>query len=140
MSSFVPLQPTNLTGAAEKLPWSEVPRLVNVSTSIGDTSLEARAVDTRDERDPLVRDFDKVYVVISGYGEFCYGDHKIEFTAGDVLFAPRGIEHRFVGSDSEIRLWRISLGFRREPSHRRAEQSRQQARRQGSIPVMADPV
>jgi hypothetical protein len=33
----------------------------------------------------------------------------MECTAGDVLFVPRGHEHRFERLDGEIRIWRISL-------------------------------
>ena len=39
---------------------------------------------------------DEVYVVMSGAGQFICGDARHAFAAGDVLFVPAGVEHRFV--------------------------------------------
>jgi mannose-6-phosphate isomerase-like protein (cupin superfamily) len=38
---------------------------------------------------------DEVYVVVSGRGEFFKDGNREPFEAGEVLFVPAGVEHRF---------------------------------------------
>jgi mannose-6-phosphate isomerase-like protein (cupin superfamily) len=53
---------------------------------------------------------DEVYVVAAGHGEFLCGDSISRFTAGDLLFAPAGAEHRFRNFSEDFATWVIFYG------------------------------
>lgn len=55
-------------------------------------------------------DRDEVYVVISGTGEFHYGGKEVQFNAGDFLFVPAGMEHRFVNFSDDFSTWVLFYG------------------------------
>ncbi len=108
MSSPEQRVPTNLTAAAERLPWSEVEQAHCVRGGSEGSALEICGLDRAGEgraNDGLT---DTVYVVASGYGVLRCGETALECTAGDVLFVPGGRAHRFERLDGEIRIWRIS--------------------------------
>lgn len=61
-----------------------------------------------DDQEP--HDQDEVYVVISGSGEFVNGDTRRPFEAGEVLFVPAGVEHRFEYFTEDFATWVIFYG------------------------------
>ena len=53
---------------------------------------------------------DEVYIVISGSGEFINGEQTTSFQAGDFLFVPTGVEHRFINFTDDFATWVIFYG------------------------------
>jgi mannose-6-phosphate isomerase-like protein (cupin superfamily) len=53
---------------------------------------------------------DELYVIISGAGEFINDGIRTSFNAGDVLFVPAGIEHRFENFTGDFLTWVIFYG------------------------------
>ena len=53
---------------------------------------------------------DEVYVVISGSGTFACGDVRRPFEAGELLFVPAGVEHRFEQFTPDFATWVIFYG------------------------------
>jgi mannose-6-phosphate isomerase-like protein (cupin superfamily) len=53
---------------------------------------------------------DELYVIQSGQGIFKRGEETVRFTAGDVLFVPAGMEHRFASFSGEFRAWVLFFG------------------------------
>lgn len=50
---------------------------------------------------------DELYVIIAGHGMFVNGDQRHPFEAGEVLFVPRGVEHRFEAFSDDFSTWVI---------------------------------
>lgn len=55
-------------------------------------------------------DQDEIYVVVSGSGEFLRGKERMTFEAGDVLFVPAGMFHRFENFTEDFVTWVIFYG------------------------------
>lgn len=53
---------------------------------------------------------DEVYVVQTGNGFFVLGDQRQPFKAGDALFVPAGIVHRFEDFSEDFAAWVIFYG------------------------------
>lgn len=53
---------------------------------------------------------DELYVVVSGGGEFLRNDERLSFTAGDVLFVPAGMPHRFENFTADFVTWVVFYG------------------------------
>ncbi|MFI5162471.1 MAG: cupin domain-containing protein [Sphingobacteriales bacterium] len=53
---------------------------------------------------------DELYVVISGTGEFINDGKLSVFNPGDVLFAPAGVDHRFINFSGDFVAWVIFYG------------------------------
>jgi uncharacterized protein YjlB len=53
---------------------------------------------------------DELYVVASGSGEFVSAGQRTSFEAGDVLFAPAGVEHRFEHFSNDFATWVVFYG------------------------------
>ncbi len=53
---------------------------------------------------------DEVYVVITGSGEFTCAGRRQDFTAGEVLFVPAGVEHRFENFSDDFSTWVLFFG------------------------------
>ena len=53
---------------------------------------------------------DEIYLIQSGQGIFKRGQETVRFTAGDVLFVPAGVEHRFASFSGEFRAWVLFFG------------------------------
>lgn len=53
---------------------------------------------------------DEVYVVISGSGHFVNGDTRQPFEAGEVLFVPAGVVHRFEDFTDDFATWVFFYG------------------------------
>jgi len=61
-----------------------------------------------DPQTPHTRD--EVYIVVSGSGWFVNGGRRERFGAGDFLFVPAGVVHRFEEFSEELVVWVIFYG------------------------------
>ncbi len=61
-----------------------------------------------DRQQPHSRD--EIYVVISGSGHFVLGSERQAFAAGEVLFVPAGIVHRFEEFTDDFATWVFFFG------------------------------
>ena len=52
----------------------------------------------------------EIYVIISGEGTFLNNDKQVNFKAGDFLFVPAGIEHRFTNFTADFSTWVFFYG------------------------------
>jgi mannose-6-phosphate isomerase-like protein (cupin superfamily) len=71
-------------------------------------SVEVYAPERIDPQTPHSRD--EVYVVISGQGTFTVGEERLNFSPGDFLFVPAGVEHRFEDFTSDFATWVFFYG------------------------------
>ncbi|MEI9885381.1 MAG: cupin domain-containing protein [Rhizomicrobium sp.] len=53
---------------------------------------------------------DEIYVVQAGQGIFKRGGETVRFSAGDVLFVPAGVPHRFASFSAEFKAWVLFFG------------------------------
>ena len=53
---------------------------------------------------------DEIYVIASGESQFYRDGETVECKAGDVLFVPAGLEHRFVNFTHDFSTWVIFYG------------------------------
>lgn len=53
---------------------------------------------------------DECYVVIRGSGRFQVGEEVVPFKAGDFLFVPAGMPHRFLDFGENLEAWVIFFG------------------------------
>lgn len=74
----------------------------------GTLRIELYQPDRVDDQEP--HDQDEVYVVISGSGEFVNGETRRPFEAGELLFVPAGVEHRFDNFTEDFATWVIFYG------------------------------
>jgi len=74
----------------------------------GSLTVEVYKPELIDQQTP--HDRDEIYVVISGSGRFINGNNTVEFKAGDFLFVPAGIEHRFINFTSDFSTWVFFYG------------------------------
>jgi mannose-6-phosphate isomerase-like protein (cupin superfamily) len=61
-----------------------------------------------DRQRPHTRD--EAYVIIAGSGEFVNGDARHAFEAGEVLFVPAGVVHRFENFTTDFATWVFFYG------------------------------
>lgn len=61
-----------------------------------------------DRQTPHTRD--EVYVVIAGSGFFVNGSSRQPFVAGEMLFVPAGVEHRFEEFTEDFATWVLFYG------------------------------
>ncbi len=57
-------------------------------------------------------DRDEVYIVQSGTGTFVCGDARTPFEAGEALFVPAGVVHRFEDFSADFQTWVMFYGPR----------------------------
>ena len=57
---------------------------------------------------------DEFYIVVSGSGIFRRDGETVPFVAGDVLFVPAGVTHRFETFSDDFQTWVIFFGPRTE--------------------------
>jgi len=55
-------------------------------------------------------DRDECYFVLEGAGEFVCGEERVPFSAGDFLFVPAGMPHRFENFGGRLRTWVVFYG------------------------------
>jgi len=61
-----------------------------------------------DKQTPHTRD--EVYIITSGTGRFFNAGTYVDFSAGDFLFVPAGVEHRFEEFTEDFSTWVIFYG------------------------------
>lgn len=103
------LPPTELTpanGLAElrKIEGKEFVKLFQHGT----LEVEYYKPEALDRQQPHERD--EVYVVISGSGYFVNGETRHRFEAGQVLFVPAGVVHRFEDFTDDFATWVFFYG------------------------------
>lgn len=76
----------------------------------GSMSVELYAPQGHDPQQPHRQD--ELYVVVSGHGTFLRDQERIPFQAGDVLFVPAGMLHRFEQFSDDFQTWVIFWGPR----------------------------
>ena len=74
----------------------------------GELQVELYAPQNEDLQQPHSRD--ECYVVIRGAGKFQMGDDIVAFAAGDFLFVPAGMQHRFFDFGESLETWVIFYG------------------------------
>jgi mannose-6-phosphate isomerase-like protein (cupin superfamily) len=53
---------------------------------------------------------DELYIVISGTGQLVKGAERYTIEAGDALFVPAGVDHRFENFSEDLAVWAIFWG------------------------------
>ena len=96
-----------LTEALRRVPDGEGKRFA-VVLEHGTLSVEIYAPRGTDPQTPHTRD--ELYVVASGSGRFAKGGERYPFAAGDVLFVPAGVPHRFEDFSDDLAVWVIFYG------------------------------
>ena len=93
--------------ALARLPGPDGKRFARV---FGHGSLEVEVYAPRghDPQTPHTRD--EVYVVLSGRGTFVDGGERYPFEAGDFLFVPAGVVHRFEAFTDDLAVWVFFYG------------------------------
>lgn len=74
----------------------------------GTLTLELYAPRGTDPQTPHSRD--EVYVVVAGSGTFFDGRERKPFAAGDCIFVPAGVDHRFERFGDDLVVWVIFYG------------------------------
>jgi mannose-6-phosphate isomerase-like protein (cupin superfamily) len=74
----------------------------------GSLVVEIYKPDKVDLQQPHTRD--EIYVIACGSGYFVNGDSREEFEAGEVLFVPAGVEHRFEAFSEDFSTWVFFYG------------------------------
>jgi mannose-6-phosphate isomerase-like protein (cupin superfamily) len=74
----------------------------------GTLSIELYAPRQHDPQSPHSRD--EVYAVVQGSGVFQNGRERHRFGAGDLLFVPAGVEHRFEEFTDDLVVWVLFYG------------------------------
>lgn len=74
----------------------------------GTLSLEVYAPRGNDPQQPHARD--EAYVVVSGNGVFSCNGERLPFAAGDALFVPAGVPHRFEDFSDDLVVWVVFYG------------------------------
>lgn len=65
-------------------------------------------------------DRDELYIIATGAGTFRRGDEVVRFAAGDLLYVPAHVPHRFEEFSEDFKVWVIFYGPRRPAPPRRA--------------------
>lgn len=73
-------------------------------------SLEVRWYAPRGSDAQTPHDRDEVYVVASGRAAFVRGAERVPVAAGDLLFVPAGLEHRFEELSGDFATWVMFYG------------------------------
>lgn len=93
--------------ALARLPTPEGKLFTNIFKR-GDLVVEIYAPHGTDLQQPHTRD--EIYFVAHGEGLYTCGDTRQPFGAGDFLFAPAGVAHRFEDFSEDLAVWVIFFG------------------------------
>ena len=63
-----------------------------------------------DQDNQVAHQRDELYVIQAGQGIFKRGGETVRFDAGDVLFVPAGVPHRFASFSAEFKAWVVFFG------------------------------
>lgn len=80
----------------------------HVALERGQLQVELYIPDGEDLQEAHSRD--ECYVVIHGSGRFQMGEEEVPFKAGDFLFVPAGMKHRFLDFGEKLETWVIFFG------------------------------
>jgi mannose-6-phosphate isomerase-like protein (cupin superfamily) len=97
----------SLADWARRLPTPEGKPFI-VAYEHGTLAVELYAPRGVDTQQPHTRD--EVYVVVRGSGFFINGPDRHRFEAGDLLFVPAGIVHRFEEFTDDLAVWVVFYG------------------------------
>ena len=64
----------------------------------------------KDQDTQVSHERDELYVIQCGKGIFNRAKETVRFDAGDVLFVPAGMEHRFASFSADFRAWVLFFG------------------------------
>ena len=98
----------NLTAKADRLRMGERPNAPKALT-YDDMSAEILAPTSSESFEAGLAERDTLYVVMAGSGVVESDGEEVDFTAGDVLFAPAGIDRRFAKLSRKFKAWKIML-------------------------------
>lgn len=73
-------------------------------------SLEVRWYAPRGSDPQTPHERDEIYVVASGRAAFARGAERVPVAAGDLLFVPAGMEHRFEDPSDDFGTWVMFYG------------------------------
>ena len=109
MATEVPADKFRVTveEALARLPGAQGERFIKVLEH-GQLVVEIYAPRTVDPQTPHTRD--EVYIVVQGVGTFLNGESRQPFGAGDLLFVPARVEHRFENFTDDLVVWVIFYG------------------------------
>ena len=93
--------------AETRLPTPDGTRFVELFTH-GTLAVELYAPRGSDPQQPHTRD--EVYVVAKGSGTFFDGEKRVRFMAGDLLFVPARVPHRFEDFTDDLSVWVLFYG------------------------------
>jgi hypothetical protein len=62
--------------------------------------------------DQLPHDRDEVYVLVAGHSHFEMGTTRQAVKAGDIIFVPAGMPHRFFDFSFDLAMWIVFFGNR----------------------------
>ena len=93
-----------------KLPAEQLHGRMRFVTALsrGQLEVELYAPQGEDTQQPHPRD--EIYIVAEGSGQFVMGGERVGFSAGDALFAPAGMTHRFEGFTPHFATWVVFYG------------------------------
>ena len=74
----------------------------------GSMSVEIYEPKVKDLQQPHKQD--EIYIIIAGSGTFQNGSETYPFAAGDFLFVPAGVAHRFLEFSEDFKTWVIFYG------------------------------
>jgi mannose-6-phosphate isomerase-like protein (cupin superfamily) len=97
----------SLNDLLAQLPSPNGERFVQAMTH-GTMSVELYSPLGRDPQQPHAQD--ELYFVIEGRSEFVRGSDRIHCEAGDVLFVPAGMVHRFEHFSADFKTWVVFWG------------------------------
>lgn len=96
-----------ISNALNMLPTAGGEPFVNLLNH-GTLEIEMYAPKGQDPQQPHEKD--EVYVIASGSGWFVNGESRHQFEAGQVLFVPAGVVHRFEDFTDDFATWVIFYG------------------------------
>lgn len=106
--SRIPHDVLRIEEAAVAQTLRDLPRPFAILFERGELSVELFAPRGVDTQQPHERD--ELYIVSSGTGLFRRGDQTVEFRAGDLLFVPAKVPHRFERFTDDFRTWVLFFG------------------------------
>lgn len=110
ISSGAAASPTEpwLVGLAQARDAIAAPRHFARVLGSGSMSVELYRPRVVDPQTPHAQD--ELYVVVAGRGVFFRAGERLPFKAGDVIFVPAGMEHRFEDFTPDFETWVIFYG------------------------------
>lgn len=79
-----------------------------VAIERGELYVELYRPEGEDRQAPHERD--ECYFVVEGSGTFVLGNERIPFEAGDCIFVPAGVTHRFEDFGDHVLVWVVFYG------------------------------